>query len=226
MRISFEDIITILEDAVQKDLDYHVLVCGNNGSGKSALAITLANMLSYRMRFSVRMIALQEEFLEAIGGEKQILVLDEGESILGIRDSQLVVGNIINMIKINRFKQNLMIVNAISPGKIFKEYREEKIKMILHVFYRDHYKSIASVFFSDPLLTTHTFHQELEEILDSSYSSLEEYGYVVENSNFFKGYLVLKKEDVIGYDEYRKWKEDMANKINNMIREKLMKRKK
>ncbi|MEM0486443.1 MAG: ATP-binding protein [Thermoplasmata archaeon] len=226
MRISFDDIVSILEDAVQKDLDYHVLVCGNNGSGKSALAITLANMLSYRLKYGVRMIALQEEFLEAIGGEKQILVLDEGESILGIRDSQLVVGNIINMIKINRFKQNLMIVNAISPSKVFKEYREEKIKMIIHVFYRDETKSVASVFFSDPLLTTHTFHQELEEILDSSYSSLEEYGYIVENSHFFKGYLVLRREDVVGYEEYRKWKEEMANRINSLIKEKLTKRKK
>lgn len=199
---------------VNRDLDYHINVTGNNGSGKSALSITLANKLSSVLNRSVYFVFDVEDFKNALSVRNSIIIFDEAELLFGIRESINKVGKRLNLLKLTRFYNNIYIFNSISPSKLFKELREEKIKMLLHVFYRNSEYSISSVFTVPPLLPIHSFHAYLESVFDQSYENEREYAQLVESIPFFRGYLKLSKHEISGYNEYLTLKE---NKTKNVL---------
>lgn len=222
--MNIKDLALEINNNILSDMDYHINIVGNNGSGKSSIAITLAHYLKGFLNKDIQLIFDEKDFYENLEKRNTIFIYDEAEVLFGIRESFMKVGKRVNYLKLTRYYQNIHIFNSITPKKLFIELREEKIKMIIHAFYRDNKKIIASVFSIPPLLPIHYFHDQLEVIFSIPYNDEKEYGEIVENAKYFKGYLEFRKQEAIGYEEYYRIKDERVSRYVKDYKEKNLKR--
>lgn len=209
-QLSIDKLVVDVLDYVRKDYDFHINVSGQNGVGKTSFALYLAKLFSeYDPTRTIRFIIDKQDLKKV--QPREICVIDEGETLLGIRDTHQVTGRFINFIKLIRFYNNIFITNSISPIHLAKEYREHKVKLIFYLF--DRGKGV--VFGIHPTLPSKYFHETLETVFSKGYVDAKQFLDEVSDIPYTLGYIHLhiNKEEI--YELYERMNENKRNIIQN-----------
>lgn len=221
------------------EYDAHVVIMGQNGSGKSMLMLALMKMLDAN---SIK----ENKIVYAYDGTRKLISLlkdlkcscigiDEGKKFFHYKQSQTTEQIVLtNMIEYARENKNAFIVCSNDVRRLNNNYRNSKVQVVIWLldrFEKDNktldknIKSYGLVFIGNPALEEE---DKFSMNLFSNLYSFEQIRIIAETSPTFYGYLLLEDiTNIVSQEElqiYRTEKTKGINETADKFMEKLLKK--